>query len=149
MKDSYFIISHLKNSPRYKKIKTQECFESIKSILPKHLKNAILFMYTKNQTLFFVLNHPGFKMEFNYNLNLIKGLLKEVKKHKSCCKELPTENIKVFVSNKIDKKNQRPNNSDIKYKERSNAEFENPAKNKSIAAAFEQIRKTISKKIKE
>ncbi len=144
MKKSSNIISHLKNQPLYSKLKTVKCFEKIKSLLPPRLSNAILFVYIKNDILFFVLNHPGYKMEFNYNLNLIKGVLKELKKRESVCKDLVFKNIKAFVSNKIDlEENKNQTEKKLIYKERATGDFEIKTNNKKLKQIFQNIQDII------
>ncbi len=144
MKKSSNIISHLKNQPLYSKLKTVKCFEKIKSLLPPRLSNAILFVYIKNDILFFVLNHPGYKMEFNYNLNLIKGVLKELKKRESVCKDLVFKNIKAFVSNKIDlEENKNQTEKKLIYKERATGDFEIKTNNKKLRQIFQNIQDII------
>ena len=144
MKKSSNIITHLKNQPLYNKLKTVKCFEKIRSLLPPRLSNAILFIYIKNDTLFFVLNHPGYKMEFNYNLNLIKRVLKELKKREVACKDLVFRNIKTFVSNKIDFK-EKKNEAEEKltYNERAAGDFEIKTDNPNLKKIFQNIKTII------
>ena len=144
MKSSNEIISHIISAPSMKKINSHYCFEKIKSLLPKHLSSAVLFMYQKNDTLFFVLNHPGIKMEFNYKVTLIKSLLNKVKEIDKKCANLEIKEIKSFVSNKI--KLSPPASLTIPiYKERAKGDFENLAKDEEIRKIIEQIREEIYK----
>ena len=142
MKNSKNIINHLLNKPSYSKIHQLKCFDRLKEMLPLHLKNSVLFIYQKDKTLFFVLNHPGIKMEFNYKLQLIKLWLKKLKKQEKNCSMLDIETIKAFVSNKVGK-----NSDDIEliryFKERSDGKFENRAVDEDIRALFEEIRQAI------
>ena len=120
----------------------------LKSLLPKHLQESILFMYKKNKTLFFVLNHPGIKMEFNYKLTLINSLLNKIKELDKNCNNLDIKDIKSFVSNKIYTKDlsedlQESFQTIPLYKERSKGEFQNLAKNHEIREILEEIRKEI------
>ncbi len=144
MKKSSNIITHLKNQPLYHKLKTIKCFEKIRSLLPPRLSNAILFIYIKNDTLFFVLNHPGYKMEFNYNLNLIKGVLKELKKREVICKDLIFKDIKTFVSNKIDfEEKKKETEEKLTYKERATGNFNIQTDNENLKKIFQNIQKII------
>ncbi len=145
MKSSNEIIAHIIKSPQNKKILQKRCFEKLKNLLPPHLKNAILFMYIKNQTLFFVLNHPGMKMEFNYKHNLIKDLLNKIKEIDKDCKDIEIKNIKSFVSNLIEPKKDSYI-SNIKYKERAKGDFEILAKDEKLKDIFKQIRDIIKQK---
>lgn len=148
MKKSSNIINHLKNQPLYSKLKTVKCFEKIRSLLPPRLSNAILFIYIKNDILFFVLNHPGYKMEFNYNVNLIKGVLKELKKRESICKDLIFKDIKTFVSNKIDiEEDKNKLEKKLTYKERATGNFEIKTDNENLKQTFKNIQKIIKDQI--
>jgi hypothetical protein len=146
MKDSKTIIEHIIKKPRFKKIGSQKCFKKLKSLLPPRMADSILFVYQKNSILFFALNHPAMKMEFNYNLSLIKRLLKELQRLESECANLNIKDIKFFVSNKmfeIDSNTKKE--KIIRYKERSLAKFKNRAKNEKLAKIFEEIREIIAK----
>ncbi len=141
MKTSKEIISHIINKPQNSQIIKTECINKLISFLPPHLANAIMFTYIKNRTLFFALNHPGLKMEFNYKHNLIKSLLNKLKDIDLKCKIIEIDEIKTFVSNKIEAK--APKISTIIYKERANGEFQNLATDTELNKLFEEIRKMI------
>ena len=104
-------------------------------VLPLKLKKGIKFGYVKNQTLFFVLTHPVYKMEFEYNKALIKSLLKNFK-------IANVEDIGFFVTNVIEKKESEKKEEPM-YKERSYGIFENKAKDEMIFKKFEKIREII------
>jgi len=143
MKDSKTIISHLKKHPSLKTLEQEECFDILIKLLPKSLSNFIKFIYTKHDTLFFVLNHPSAKMEFNYKRNLIKGLLKQIESFHPNCKCINLKEIKAFVSNKRDKIAEQEIPTKIYYKERSKAQFLNTTNNSDLHALFEKIREEI------
>lgn len=137
MKKLNDILSHLKYSPEFKKINTNNTIEKLISALPPKLKKGVKFAYIKRQTLFFVLTHPVFKMEFEYNKSLIKSLLKSAN-------IANVDDIQFFVTNKMEKKEevieQIPH-----FKERSYGIFENQAKDEKIYKTFEKIRNIIKK----
>jgi len=111
-------------------------------LLPPHLSRAVLFTYTKNSTLFIVLNHPGLKMEFHYKDNLIKSLLKQVKTIDPQCKDIQDiRDIKYFVSNK--KKQKEEKTAVLKYKERAKGEFNILTKDKKLYEIFQSIKQMI------
>jgi hypothetical protein len=101
-------------------------------------------MYIKNKTLFIALNHPGLKMEFNYNVNLIKRLLKELKKVDLSCKSIKVDDIRTFTSNKTSD-TREVSLAKIAYKERSRGEFLIRTDNKNLIEVFENIKKIINK----
>ena len=145
MKDSKTIISHLKKHPSLKTLEQEECFDVLIKLLPNSLSNFIKFIYTKHDTLFFVLNHPSAKMEFNYKRNLIKEILKTIESFHPNCKCINLKEIKAFVSNKKTYKEEEQIETKIFYKERSNGNFENNSKDEKLHAIFEEIRKEIEK----
>jgi hypothetical protein len=142
MKTAQEIISHLINKPQNSKIIQKGCIDKLISLLPPHLANAVMFTYIKNRTLFFVLNHPGLKMEFNYKHNLIKSLLNKIKDIDLKCQIIEVDEIKSFVSNKIKPPviNQKPL---LTYKERSSGKFDNLASSDELKELFEKIKETI------
>ncbi len=143
MKTVNQIISHIISKPQFKKITQKKCFDKVVKLLPPHLKNAVLFTYTKNQTLFFVLNHPGLKMEFHYKVNFLKTLLKQVKTIDPSCHDMQDiSDIKFFVSNKPREK--KKIQKKLFYKELSNANFKILTKNKKLQKLFLQIKDEIS-----
>ena len=135
MKKINEILSHLKNNPEFRKINTSLLIMKFIDILPLKLKKGVKFGYIKNQTLYFVLTHPVYKMEFEYNKADIKSLLKTFK-------IANVEDIGFFVTNIIEKKE---NNKEVIvfYKERSYGIFENKAKDEYIFKKFEKIRELI------
>ena len=135
MKKINEILSHLKNNPEFRKINTSFLIMKFIDVLPLKLKKGVKFGYVKNQTLYFVLTHPVYKMEFEYNKADIKSLLKSFK-------IANVEDIGFFVTNIIEKKE---NNKEVIvfYKERSYGIFENKAKDEYIFKKFEKIRELI------
>ena len=147
MKTAKSIIEHLKRHPQNSKVLEIACYEKVKALLPPHLAKAILFIYKKNHTLYFVLNHPGMKMEFNYKHTLIKNLLNKLKDFDENCKELAITEVKSFVSNKIPLQ-KAPEVPVIKryFTEKSTGTFENKAQNEELKAIFEEIKAMLVKK---
>jgi hypothetical protein len=104
-------------------------------VLPLKLKKGVKFAYVRNQTLYFVLTHPVYKMEFEYNKADIKSLLKNFK-------IANVEEIAFFVTNVVEKKEAVSEQKPF-YNERSYGIFENKAKDEKIFKRFENIRKII------
>ena len=135
MKKINEILSHLKNNPEFSKINTSFLIKKFIEVLPLKLKKGVKFAYVKNQTLFFVLTHPVYKMEFEYNKADIKSLLKTFK-------IANVEDIGFFITNVIEKK-EEPKEPIPLYVERSYGIFENRAKDEYIFKKFEKIREII------
>ena len=135
MKKINEILSHLKNNPEFSKINTSFLIQKFIEVLPLKLKKGVKFAYVKNQTLYFVLTHPVYKMEFEYNKADIKSLLKNFK-------IANVEDIGFFITNVIEKKEEEKEPF-LLYTERSYGIFENRAKNEYIFKKFEKIREII------
>ena len=135
MKKINEILSHLKNNPEFSKINTSFLIMKFIDVLPLKLKKGVKFGYVKNQTLYFVLTHPVYKMEFEYNKADIKSLLKNFK-------IANVEDIGFFVTNVIEKKVLQKTHEPI-YKERSYGIFENKVKDERLFRKFERIREII------
>ena len=135
MKKINEILSHLKNNPEFSKINTSFLIKKFIEVLPLKLKKGVKFAYVKNQTLFFVLTHPVYKMEFEYNKADIKSLLKNFK-------IANVEDIGFFITNVIEKKEEQKAPI-LLYKERSYGIFENKVKDEYLFKRFEKIREII------
>jgi len=136
-------MAHLKNNPSLLHLKRIESYQKLLSLLPKRLSSGVRFMYNKHKTLFFVLEHPGLKMEFNYKTDLIKGLLKQLIIQDLDCLNIDADEIKSFVTNKPPLKAPPSKAVGPFYSEASLGEFENRAKSHELHALFESIRERI------
>ncbi|AXX92739.1 DUF721 domain-containing protein [Malaciobacter molluscorum LMG 25693] len=128
------ILNHLKQHPEFRKINTSQKIQKLIDILPLKLKKGIKFAYVKGEILYFVLTHPVFKLEFEYNKALINSLL--ISAHLA-----NIQDIKFFVTNKREKKQEVKKVE--KYKERSHGIFENKIANPKLHKLFEEIRAVI------
>ncbi|MDR1461490.1 MAG: hypothetical protein LBI78_07590 [Campylobacteraceae bacterium] len=147
MKHISFIISHIRQRPSFEKLEQIASYKKLLSLLPVSYQNAVKFMYNKNNTLFFVLKHPAFKMEFNYKTTLIKGLLKELVKRDESCKCIDADDIKVFLTNKMSSHVEEQRTDTVPfYREKSKGGFKNLAKDAKLNNLFESIRDVICKK---
>ncbi len=143
MKNSKKIIAHIVKKPYFHKIGEKKCFAKLITLLPPQLQKAVMFTYVKNRTLFFVLNHPGMKMEFNYKITLIKSLLKKIKDIDENCKDVQITEVKAFVSNKITHAPPPEVITNFTYKERATGRFYNFATDARLKALFQQIKEDI------
>ncbi|SFP06341.1 hypothetical protein [Hydrogenimonas thermophila] len=144
MKNINVVLNHLVTNPLYSRLKHQKCFDLIKKSLPEPLQKGILFMYVKNDTLFFALKHPAFKMEFDYKLSLIKTLLSSLPPLQESCKNYNIKKIKTFVS-KFTTQSEVKTDTIPKYKECATGLFEIKAQNDDIKEKFEIIKRQITK----
>ncbi len=114
----------------------------IKNALPPHIGKSIAFIYRRGETLFFALNHPGIKMEFDYKHNLIKSLLEKIKSFDNNCKDIKIVTIKSFITDTIYK----PKKKSIqkrRYKERANGFFIIETDNLKLRELFQDIKEEI------
>lgn len=135
MKKINEILSHLKNSPEFRKINTQKTIQDFIELLPISLKKGVKFAYIKANILYFVLTHPVYKMEFEYNKDLINTLLKK-------SPLIKVNQLKFFVTNKREKKIEIKKGENL-YKERSHGIFTNYITNKDLHEKVEAIRAII------
>ena len=135
MKKVNDILTHMKYNPEFKKINTNITLDNLIQALPAKLKKGVKFAYIKKQILFFVLTHPVYKMEFEYNKEIIKSLLK-----KACIANV--EDIRFFITNKLEKKQTKEVEAPF-FQERSHGIFENNTDNEKLHKKFEEIRKII------
>ena len=61
-------------------------------------QKAVAFIYIKNDTLFVAVTHPGFKMELNYNRDLLKSILTQMASLDTECKMMKADKVVVFHS---------------------------------------------------
>jgi hypothetical protein len=142
MKNAYDIIHSLQNRPQFSKLSRFVCIDKIRSSFSAPLQKMIKFAYIKNGTLFFVLNHPGAKQEFDNNIQSIKSALKFVQPEE--CKELNITDIKAFVSHSPQPKAKPPKAKEPQsYKERATGEFTIETKDEKLRTVLESIRKII------
>ena len=119
MKNPKTIFAHL--FPNSKNFIEQRCFAKLLSLLPQSIKENTVYLFRKNETLYFVLKHPGFILEVNYNKKVIKDILTTLQKHRPECDLFKITQIKAFskfVPPKKEEKRYR-----IVYKEKSKGTF--------------------------
>jgi len=124
MKNAHDILKSLQNKPQFSKLTRYECIDRIKSLFSAPLQKMIKFAYIKNDTLFFVLNHPGAKQEFDNNIQSIKSALKFITPPE--CKESNIVDIRAFVTHTPIKNETtfHQSKSIERYLERAKGEFE-------------------------
>ncbi len=98
MKNTTQILSSIQNRPQFSKLNNYNCIKKIQSLFSVALQKMIKFAYLKNDILFFVLNHPGAKQEFDNNIQSIKSALNFVQPEE--CMDILVNDIRAFVTNK-------------------------------------------------
>lgn len=143
MKNSKQLVSHLRAQSAFAPLSNLTCINAVKELLPERLHRFILFGYIRHNILFFALNHPGAKQEFDNIINSIKVPLKKIPP--LACKKFEIEDVRAFVSHKKSLNFSVTKPEVIRYKERSSALFENPIEDKKLHQVIEEIREIIQK----
>jgi len=141
MKNSKQLVSHLRSQSAFAPLSNLSCIEAIKELLPPRLHRFILFGYIRHNIVFFALNHPGAKQEFDNIINSIKTPLKHMPPQS--CKKFEIYDVRAFVSHKKTLKFSASIPKEIHFEERSQAEFENNVEDKKLHQVIEEIRDII------
>ena len=143
MKNANQILSSLQNKPQFSKLSKFRCIQKIQELFPAHLQNMILYGYFKNDVLNFVLSHPWAKQEFDIIIQSIKTPLRQIPPQECC--EINISDIRAYVSFKPYKEELVHDgcSTDIRYKERADAEFTNNTTDTKLHNVIEDIRKII------
>jgi len=141
MKNSKQLVSHLRSQSTFTPLNNQACINSVKELLPPRLHRFILFGYIRHNIVFFALNHPGAKQEFDNIINSIKTPLKNMPPQ--TCKNFELYDIRAFVSHKKTMKFSPIQPTYEQYDERAKAEFSNEIEDKKLHQVFEDIRNII------
>jgi hypothetical protein len=145
MKNSAQILNSIQHRPQFSKLSKYRCIKKIQSIFSPALQKMIKFAYIKNDILFFVLNHPGAKQEFDNNIQSIKSALKFVSPEE--CSEVTVTDIKAFVTNKpIKKTTLFKTDSREEYTERATGNFKIDIKDEKLNSLIRSIQTIIKEK---
>jgi len=138
------ILSHLSSQPQFKSLKKQECYKKFIRLLSAKWQKAVAFIYIKENTLFIAVTHPGFKMELNYNRDLLKSLLTQLSSLDNSCKMMQADKVVIFHSKYYAMPQEKSKSSTVPhYYERAQGAFETPEDEK-LKAVFERIKSLIS-----
>jgi hypothetical protein len=148
MKKANSILSHILHLPQFKTLKSHYCYQKFVSLLTPRFQKAIAFVYVRQETLFVALSHPGFKMELNYNKDLLKNLLTMLAKQDEKCKSIKVSKVVLFNSkhNSIIKKKNIEDTVPY-YEEMALGEFTIESEDRELREAFEKIRESIENQI--
>lgn len=148
MKKAHTILSHLANQPQFRFLKQQACYKKYISLLGVKYQKSIAFVYIKAHTLFIAVTHPGFKMELNYNKDLLKSLLTMLAKNDERCKKMKADKIVLFNSKLVSILKEKPIESTVPYyQEMAMGEFIIKSEDVELKEAFNKIRSSIEKNV--
>jgi hypothetical protein len=144
MKQAIDIISHICSQPSLKKLKIASAHRRLLELFPPRVAQHVSFMYNRNDTLYFVADHPMVKQEFDndYKKSMIKGWLNLLMKVDSEIELINAEKFKFIIKTPPPVPEIAPKKTQS-YRERSYGRFENLASNDELRKSFEQIRELI------
>jgi hypothetical protein len=143
MKNARSILSHLSHQPQFKSLRKQTCYQKFIQLLSPKFQKAIAFVYIDKATLYVALSHPGYKMELNYNRDLLKSVLSMIEEHDPECSGVQADNIVIFNSKYRSVIAEKDHLTDPKYTELANADFTIQTDNIALKEKFETIKKRI------
>ena len=146
MKQANTILSHLQSLPQFKLLKRHYCYQKFISLLNPRFQKAIAFVYVRDNTLFVALSHPGFKMEMNYQKELLLSLLDILAKQDKKCQQLYASKVVLFNSKHISIiKEEKIESTVPHYQEMALGKFTIESDDEDIVKAFEAVRDSIEK----
>ena len=144
MKKVSAILSHLTNQPQFRSLKQHACYKKYISLLGTKWQKAIAFVYIQNDTLFVAVTHPGFKMELNYNKDILKGVLTQLSSYDKSCEMMQADKIVIFHSKYRSAITGEPDRSTVPYyNELASADFSIESQDEELKAKFETIKAQI------
>jgi len=144
MKKASMILSHLSSQPQFKFLKQQTCYKKYISLLTPKYQKAIAFIYIKDKTLFIAVTHPGFKMELNYNRDLLKSVLTQLGSYDEACTMMQADKVIIFHSKYHPIEKEKVNISTIPYyNELASSDFDIQSEDEEIIKKFNQIKEQI------
>ena len=150
MKKAHTILSHIRNLPQFKLLKSHYCYQKFISLLSPKFQKAIAFVYVREETLFVALSHPGFKMELNYNKDLLKSILTMLSQQDSKCSHLLASKVVLFNSKHLSIIKEKKISTTITYyHEMAEGDFEIESSDKEIVEAFNSIKSSIEQNLGE
>lgn len=98
MKTAKNIFSELTRQSQFVPLVRYQCYGKFLALLPPRFKKAIAFVTIKNNILLVAITHPGYKMELDYNKDLLKSILISLAKHDNSCNFPEINKVEFFIS---------------------------------------------------
>ena len=143
MKNASQIIKSIQSKPQFSKLSSFKCINRIKSLFSLPLQKMIKFSYIKNSTLFFVLNHPAGKQEFDNSIKSIKSALNFYMPDE--CAENLFKDIRAFVTHTPQKATKPFLIKKQFYKERAKGDFSINIEDDKLNSLVKSIQDIIKK----
>ena len=144
MKNAATIIDAIGFQAQYKPLSNHRCFRKFLELLPPRFRKAISFLYIRDDRLYIALSHPGYKMELNYNKDVIKSLLTPFRRSQKQCSFMKAEDVIFFVSKYAHDPVEASHAQSVpRYSELADGEFEAKLSDSELAERFERIREIV------
>jgi hypothetical protein len=143
MKTAQTLMAALRASHPFRPLSQHRCYREFLRLLPPRLRRAIAFVTVKNGQLMVALSHPGFKMELNYNQDVLKSLLRAWVRERPECRFMEAEKVVVFLSRHHSREEERDDSTIPRYHERAEGAFSLPEGDETLTRSFERIREWI------
>lgn len=144
MKTANQIINFLQSKPQFSKLNRYRCIKKVESAFIPQLQKMVKFAYFKNDTLFFVLNHPAGKQEFDNSIENIKNALKFLNPIE--CNGILIKDIKAFVTHSPKQENSNIQIIKQTYIERATGKVEVNIKDSKLNQLVKSIQEIISQR---
>ena len=144
MKNASQIINIIQNKPQFSKLSRYKCIQRVQSIFVPALQRMIKFAYIKNDILYFVLNHPAAKQEFDNNIQNIKSALNFHTPEE--CSQTLLKDIKAFVTHTPNKEHIVVKKENLRYQERASGDFIINIKDEKLNMLVKSIQNIIKSK---
>lgn len=144
MKPTSTILSHIHSLPQFKLLKRHYCYQKFIGLLNPRFQKAIAFVYVRDNTLYVALSHPGFKMELNYNKDILKSILTLLSQQDEKCVNMSVSKVILFNSKHLSIINEKkPQMTIPHYQEKATGDFSIESKDKALIEAFQKIKNSI------
>ncbi|HFC03749.1 MAG TPA: DUF721 domain-containing protein [Nitratifractor salsuginis] len=147
MKTAQSLLASLVDTHTFRPLSQHRCYRKFLELLPPRFRQAIAFVTVKNRQLMVALSHPGYKMELNYNQDVLKSLLRTLMEARPDCAFMAADRIVIFHS----KYHPMPGGSEKsetvpRYREAADGAFRLPESDPELREAFLRIREHIRRK---
>ncbi len=144
MKESSAILASVLGASQFQPLRQHRCYRQFFELLPPRFRKAIAFVTVKNRQLMVGLSHPGYKMELNYNQELLKSLLSTLIRHRPECAFMKADRLVFFHSRYHPLKAEDPRTVP-RYRELARGDFQTLPEDEALRERFERIRHWIRK----
>lgn len=144
MKTTRSILETLTGQAHFRSLGRHRCYRRFLALLPPRFQDAIAFVYVRNATLHVALRHPGYKMELNYNKELLKSLLTTLADTDPQCAQLRADKVVLFVSRYARDADTKTDDSTVPhYHEQAQGTFVDRSRDPRLRMVFARLRETI------